>query len=255
MFTVGRRYTRTEIYNLLTLDESQRGGDWLNGYHRHGSGYYIFCNIGIPGRTGHDYNNHWEGDTLVWFGKTMSHFGQSAIKNLASGKYRVFVFHRGDDRAPFTFAGEAEPIPHRNTKHPARIDWVFSSIKIQSDHGNIFPDELPTNVVYLEGQRTQVYVNRYERDPRARAACIRHHGYNCVACGMNFHQIYGELGTDFIHVHHLKPLNELGRSYVIDPINDLIPVCPNCHAMLHRSSSVIDITALQKLISKQRDRQ
>ncbi|GEM_PF-5391746 len=31
--------------------ENERGGDWLNGYHRHGEDYYIFCNVGVPGRT------------------------------------------------------------------------------------------------------------------------------------------------------------------------------------------------------------
>ena len=64
MFTIGSTYTRNDIYEILSLPEDERGGDWLNGYHRHGEDYYIFCNVGVPGRTGHDYDNHWEGEKL-----------------------------------------------------------------------------------------------------------------------------------------------------------------------------------------------
>ncbi|GKR04431.1 hypothetical protein KAM472_41740 [Aeromonas caviae] len=67
MYTIGSTYTRNDIYEILGLPENERGGDWLNGYHRHGEDYYIFCNIGVPGRTGHDYDNHWEGEKLIWY--------------------------------------------------------------------------------------------------------------------------------------------------------------------------------------------
>lgn len=56
----------------------------------------------------------------------------------------------------------------------------------------------------------------------------------CQICGLNFTQRYGEVGKDFIHVHHKVPLNQISEEYEVDPVNDLIPVCPNCHAMLHR---------------------
>ncbi len=36
------------------------------------------------------------------------------------------------------------------------------------------------------------------------------------------------MGEGFIHVHHLKPLSEVGYEYRVDPIRDLRPVCPNC---------------------------
>jgi len=50
MYTIGSTYTRNDIYEILGLPENERGGDWLNGYHRHGEDYYIFCNVGVPGR-------------------------------------------------------------------------------------------------------------------------------------------------------------------------------------------------------------
>src|SRR5262249_34037621 len=87
---------------------------------------------------------------------------------------------------------------------------------------------------FTEGAVRRVDVNRYERDRRARAACITHHGKVCSVCGFDFEKTYGTLGHGFIHVHHLTELSTVGPNYVVDPIKDLRPICPNCHAMVHR---------------------
>lgn len=92
-----------------------------------------------------------------------------------------------------------------------------------------------------------IVVNAYERNQDARIECLREWKTVCVVCGFDFEKVYGDLGKGFIHVHHLKPLSEIGETYEIDPINDLRPVCPNCHAMLHRSDPVLTI---EKLIEK-----
>lgn len=112
---------------FLACQIPNEGGDWLNGDHRHGSEYYIFCNVGVPGRAGHDYDNYWEGEKQIWHGKNKSHFSQPAIQNLISGEYRVFIFYREQDRAPFAYAGVGTPIPHFQKHHPVRIDWIFCS--------------------------------------------------------------------------------------------------------------------------------
>jgi predicted HNH restriction endonuclease len=54
-----------------------------------------------------------------------------------------------------------------------------------------------------------------------------------MACGFNFEAQYGELGKGFIHVHHNKPISEMGPTR-INPYSDLSVLCPNCHAMIHR---------------------
>ena len=98
------------------------------------------------------------------------------------------------------------------------------------------PNEIEQEIVdsIFEGAKQQVTVNRYERNPIARRQCLEIHGYNCLVCEMNFEKTYGELGKEFIHVHHLVPLHEINQKYEVNPETDLIPVCPNCHAMLHR---------------------
>ena len=247
MYTVGSTYTRNDIYVALSIPDDQRGGDWLNGYHRHESDYYVFCNIGVAGRTGHDYDNHWEGERLVWHGKTKSHFDQSSIQNLISVDYRVLVFYRDRDRDPFTFAGFGTPIPHRSVERPARIDWVFGSD--DSEQTPVYTDEYVAEAKFSEGRRIQVYVNRYERDRRARDLCVRHFGATCSVCNVNFEATYGDIGRGFIHVHHITPVSELGDEYTVNPLNDLIPVCPNCHAMLHRSNPPLTVDELKRRIT------
>jgi len=107
------------------------------------------------------------------------------------------------------------------------------------------PEEMPKIGSYAEGTVTKVTVNRFERDRRAREACIQHHGFRCSVCDVDFGEVYGALGKGFIHVHHLVELSTSGGPVTTDPINDLRPVCPNCHAMLHRKSPALSIMQLR----------
>ncbi len=111
-------------------------------------------------------------------------------------------------------------------------------------------DEIEDNKDYFEGALKRVYVNKYERDHDARMKCIEAHGYKCSVCGMDFEKLYGELGRGFIHVHHIVPISTIGEEYKIDPVKDMVPVCPNCHAMLHRGKDgqVLSVDELKRII-------
>jgi putative restriction endonuclease len=111
--------------------------------------------------------------------------------------------------------------------------------------------ELPSAVRLTEGAANRVVVNVYERNPLARQQCIQHFGCRCSVCGFDFEKVFGELGHGFIHVHHLKPLSQIKDEYEVDPITDLRPVCPNCHAMIHNGAEMMSIQALKKLIRAQ----
>jgi 5-methylcytosine-specific restriction protein A len=108
-----------------------------------------------------------------------------------------------------------------------------------------YPDELPDGRRYSSGAVARVLVNRYERSPKARAACLAKHGRKCIVCRLALGQRYGHIGKGFIHVHHLKPLSATKRSYRLDPATDLVPVCPNCHAMLHRRNPPFTVNELR----------
>ena len=112
-----------------------------------------------------------------------------------------------------------------------------------------FPDSDETDNC-VEGAKTTVCVNRFERSSIARQKCIESNGCYCHVCGLNFEEKYGAIGKDFIHVHHKIPLSEISEEYIVDPVNDLIPVCPNCHAMLLRkiNDKYLNIEKLKSVI-------
>lgn len=111
------------------------------------------------------------------------------------------------------------------------------------------PEELPDEISeqLFEGAKKTVTINAHERSTEAREQCIEYWKAVCVVCDFDFEESYGELGKGFIHVHHLKPISQIGDTYQVDPINDLRPVCPNCHAMLHRKKETLTIEELKTI--------
>jgi 5-methylcytosine-specific restriction enzyme A len=113
----------------------------------------------------------------------------------------------------------------------------------------LFPNEiLESDVYYIEGTPKQITTNRYERNPHARAECLQQWGLSCSVCSFNFATTYGDIGKDFIHVHHLRSLSEISDNYVVNPKDDLRPVCPNCHAMIHKRNPAYTIEEIKTLL-------
>jgi 5-methylcytosine-specific restriction protein A len=135
-------------------------------------------------------------------------------------------------------------LPH-SLERSALIAHLTSSDRREE---TIFPEESLRTPSFLEGAAKQVLVNRYERDRGARDACIAAHGVRCAVCDFSFESVYGELGRGFIHVHHIEPLATKTGPTLVDPVKDLRPVCPNCHAMLHRFSPTKTIEELKTLM-------
>jgi 5-methylcytosine-specific restriction protein A len=116
----------------------------------------------------------------------------------------------------------------------------------------LFPDELDENSIYTEGQIKTILVNGYERNRAARKKCIEHYGTTCQICHFNFEEMYGEIGAEYIHVHHKIDISTIGKEYSIDPLVDLIPVCPNCHSMLHMKKPAFSVEELKNVIASRR---
>lgn len=131
------------------------------------------------------------------------------------------------------------------------LDWQNQNLlQVQESVTNtrFFPDEVDAVETFREGAVRQVSVNAYEREPKARQKCIDYYGSSCYICDFDFGRAFGQPGKGFIHVHHLRPLSEIAEEYEIDPIKDLRPVCPNCHAMIHRRSPPFSLEEIQMLL-------
>ncbi len=104
---------------------------------------------------------------------------------------------------------------------------------------------------YFEGRHAQRLTNYYERSPKLRAAAILAHGTTCMACGFDFEKMYGEHGTGYIEVHHLKPVSDLKKETKVDPKTEMAVVCSNCHRMIHRKrDKVLSLEELKLLLEK-----
>ena len=240
-FIVDEQYTRKDIYRIIGISEDTHGGNWDTGYNKYINDYFIFANIGVAGRTGHDYGNKFDGDQLVWFTKTDTHLGQPQIKDLLNPTGYVYVFYRMDSLQPFIYAGTGIPISYQDTT-PVQI-----TLKIMNDYSDIEISK-PEYDLLPEGYKREFSASTYERNPLARKICMDHYGYICVVCSFNFLEKYGEIGDKYIHVHHIKPIYEIKKEYMIDPIEDLRPICPNCHAMIHRHKPALTIESLKNLL-------
>jgi putative restriction endonuclease len=125
------------------------------------------------------------------------------------------------------------------------LGWVSTS-------DFVLPDEVPPTLSLVEGAACQITINAYERNPEARRQCIKFYGATCFICRFNFGAAYGPDAEGYIHVHHLKPLSEVGGEYVIDPVKDLRPVCPNCHGVLHLGGKYRTIDEVSQLMLQQK---
>lgn len=99
-----------------------------------------------------------------------------------------------------------------------------------------------------EGALVRTQAARYERSRAARNACIEHFGEQCAGCDMLFEGKYGPDAAGLIHVHHLSPVSTRGARYQVDSRRDLIPVCPNCHAVIHAATPPHTIEAVRRMV-------
>lgn len=130
----------------------------------------------------------------------------------------------------------------------------MNQLKSSQVLGGIVSDDIDSEKAeddsyYKDGAVKVYYGKRYERNPENRKKAIEIHGLSCAVCHFNYEKVYGERGKDFIEVHHVKPLSSIGEEVSIDPKEDLVPVCSNCHRMIHRrKNKVLTVNELRDII-------
>jgi 5-methylcytosine-specific restriction enzyme A len=132
-------------------------------------------------------------------------------------------------------------------KRKKLLNEYLERYNIQTE--DYFGEELYKEDKLLEGSTKTIKVNIYERNPLARKKCIEHFGAKCTVCEFDFEKKYSRIGRGFIHVHHTLDISEIGKEYEVDYTKDLIPVCPNCHAMLHKKKPAYTVEQLKAIIS------
>ncbi|EAS40754.1 HNH endonuclease [Photobacterium profundum] len=137
----------------------------------------------------------------------------------------------------------------RRTSISKIIERLSKKYRLDVELFSIYPDEIDEKS-FPEGMAKKVVINSFERNKTARNSCIEEYGLSCSVCEFNFEKAYGELGTGFIHVHHVVDISSIGYAYQVDPKKDLVPVCPNCHAMLHKRKPAFTVQELKAHLTR-----
>jgi 5-methylcytosine-specific restriction protein A len=157
------------------------------------------------------------------------------------------IRERVDRRMNWTPQASGVSIPEQAAVRLEK-EWERVLARRETGQGLRIHDRPEPDGVYTEGAVRRVTGDRFERNRAARAVCIQRHGLSCSVCGFDFQERYGEIGAGFIHVHHLIPLSETQQERVLHPVDDLRPVCPNCHEMLHRRHPPYTLEELSLLL-------
>lgn len=115
----------------------------------------------------------------------------------------------------------------RSAGENLRRIWSASAANGPAGYPHPLPGSLPQQAVRWS------LASRYEADPDAARICRVHHGPVCSACGLDPEAVFGAAGAGVLQVHHIVPPALLSDEYELDPVTDLVPLCPTCHAVAH----------------------
>lgn len=252
-FRINAKYGRNDVKRILGITTVR--GTYERGYWEHEGEMFIFANIGIPGGTGHDYDNQWGGDDILrWEGDTISGIKSHRIQMLIDPKVTVHIFTREVHRGPFTYEGLGTAKNIKDTK-PVQMEWHFGEVKM-TDELSTIDEEFAVKLMGNEGRVKYSLHKRYERD----SGFIRQSKQKyiletkgrapCQVCDISFKEFYPKVGKDYIEAHHKIPLHELNKGRKTK-YEDLAFVCANCHRMLHRpqGKKYLSVEQLKRIIA------
>lgn len=157
--------------------------------------------------------------------------------------YGLTKYHKG-----IFFHKSAEEVDAILCKEKLNQFNFVNSIKV--DYEKILSHDLISSTKSKDGKKIEYYTYKYERDKKTRDEAIKIHGLKCKACNFDFEEKYGFIGIGYIEVHHIVPLHTLDGEIEVNPVTDLIPVCSNCHRMIHRKKdSILAIEDIQTLLT------
>jgi hypothetical protein len=211
MFTLGRGYSRAEIRTLVG-DPKTKGGAWDTGYREWNGEFFIFAGVGVKGRTGHDYDNHWEGQDLAWQAKNGTRLDQEEIGKLLGGEYPIHLFTRSNELLPWVYRGLARPISVTDTT-PVGVVWRFDADPAIT---SVSPGAAPAAGTEATDPRTETEALRAARlgQTKFRNQLMDRWDRRCAATGLPL--------PELLRASHIKPWRDSSAQERLDPDNGLL---------------------------------
>jgi hypothetical protein len=267
--SVGRSYSKRQAAEVMEVSIPKGSRDW-GGIVRFSNAFALFITLEKGSdryAKEHRYDDVFDRDLLYWDSRASHDKKSTQVRELGRSASDVIAFARLRERnedgktQSFLYLGILDFIDWWGA-NPVHFTWRLRASSDLSGNGEWkllaawrpamegrrnsldrgTSEERPTlsnagsAAFGKEGGKDRVTINRYERDPRARRECLSVHGTVCFVCAFDFAAVYGSLGKGFVYVHHRVPVAIRARTgeYELDPVRDLVPICGNCHAMVHR---------------------
>ena len=221
MFQVNHPYTKTDIYRILHVPRNAQKGAWNTGYREYNNAIYIFANIGVAGRTGHDYDNHWRsgrpGSDLIWYSKTTAKVNQPLIQKMLDPGASVHIFTRNDDRDPFTYNGTGRAINYENSS-PIKVTWTFADAPIPRKFKFEGTQEI-AEALNDDGRRSIRLLRLRRGQPRLRRNLLKLYKGKCCISGCKIQAVLHACHID----SHAESLNNKSTNALLlrSDIHDL----------------------------------
>jgi 5-methylcytosine-specific restriction protein A len=207
-----------------------------------------------PGST--QFKNELRGNIIKIEGADKHGTDQLLQKNMENPTDQIYLFYRENHTLPFTFLGKVHLIQSWiHTEASSEFEFFIENFEsIEDDMALLdyivhYDENTSISLdVICQSAKQLTYHLKCERDIGNREHVIQIQGTNCFICGFNYAHTYGEdIAKDFIDIHYIgnnNPEEELDFS------KDFIPICANCHRMLHRKRNHnIDLDTLKKRVT------
>ena len=199
-------------------------------------------------------------DAQILSNRSDTYFSQK-VRNLKSHDTLTKYGYANYSSGTYTITDKGRKLVENNR---INIRYILSSgfdyNDVMSSLGKVYNARTSTIIPYeeliAEGETKTVVTKAYERSRKLRNAAIEHYTRNgiitCDCCGFEFKSFYGEVyGTSCIEIHHLKPIFQYASMSVVQTIDEalknLLPVCPNCHRVIHRNNITAELIPSFKL--------
>ena len=138
---------------------------------------------------------------------------------------------------------------HNDQSSTKRFELLVHKSLLEATKSAVPTSEKDPIQNFDEGFKKHIVKEVSSRDPRLTAAAKKLYGTKCSVCDFDFGKYYGDHGDGFIEIHHLHPIARGSRKSTVE---DVRPVCSNCHRMLHRGNNIMTVEELKSIINQSR---
>lgn len=195
-------------------------------------------------------------DAAILNGRNDTKFSQK-VRNLKSHRSTngMEIFTDINSSGKYILSEEGERLLNENFEQIAYLfSNKFTSEEVSSVLAAVEKADKKKQKVFVyteedmvaEGKTVSSETTVKKRSRKLRAAAVEHYRKSdgklyCAVCGFCFEDKYGDIGKDFIEIHHEEPLYQLPdegfTTYIASAVSKLAPLCANCHRMIHRDKT------------------